>query len=141
MLLYQIPSLDSLLLLASIVLVDHGDGGLVVLVKDRWAGLGKTEIRKDGAKVLGSFGSRDGGDELGFGRGRRDSSLQFGLVRTSRTSKAKNQAGDRTTGLEISSMSRVHVSNKLEQIVLGKRRKRVVKQRMIQGVVWKFGNG
>jgi hypothetical protein len=56
------------------VLVDHGDGVLVALVEDRGTGLGKTEIRKNGAKVLGGLGGGDGYDELGFGRGRRDSS-------------------------------------------------------------------
>jgi hypothetical protein len=39
--------------------VDHVDGGLVVFMEDRRAGLGEAKFVEDGTKVLGDFGGID----------------------------------------------------------------------------------
>lgn len=122
------------------VLIDHGDGGLVVYVERSRTILSKSQLSQDGAKVLGNFCSTDGSYKFALGRTGGNSGLELGLEGNSTTGKAKTIASNRSTGLEVSGMSRIDEANKTAEIECGEGRKRSIHSWFFQRNMWQRVN-
>jgi hypothetical protein len=87
------------------VLIDHGNGFLVVFINERWAVLREAKLAKHRVEVLGNLFSS--------GRGGGSFWLHFGLKGNSTTSKGIDNASDGAPGPEISGMCSINIANKL----------------------------
>ena len=105
-----------------LILVDHSDGCHVVLVEWSRRGLGKAELVKDRAKILGSLGGLDSRNELSFGRAGSNSGLHLGLIGNGTTSKTENQTSDGSTSLDVNGMGSIDETNKVQEIMGRERR-------------------
>jgi hypothetical protein len=95
--------------------IDHVDGGLVVFVKDRGSGLGKTEFVKDSAEMLRDFGGACGSDEFGFSGAGGDGGLDLGLVGNGGTGKAEAEAGDGATSARAGGVGSIDEASEFER--------------------------
>jgi hypothetical protein len=109
--------------------VDHVDGGLVVFMEDRRAGLGEAKFVEDGTKVLGDFGGIDSSDEFGFGGAGGDGRLYLGLVGNGSTGETEAEASDRAAGARASGMGSVDETGEFE----GREASREARERGIGG--------
>ena len=94
-------------------LIDHGNGGDVVLVEQCWSFLGNTEFMKDGTKVFGNLGSMHSSNELSLGGTCSNSGLKFGLVGNGTTSKTEYNTSERALCVSVSGIGCINKANKL----------------------------
>ena len=100
--------------LGGAVLVNHSDGGLIILVEGCRARLRVAEFSKNGAEVFGDLGGVDGGNKLGLGGRGRNSGLKLGFVGDGAAGEGEDDAGDGAAFL-ISGVSGINISSELKR--------------------------
>jgi hypothetical protein len=93
------------------VLVDHGNGGHVVHMKDGGSILLVAQLEQDPTEVLSRLGGMDCSQKLSFGRGGSTDGLELGLVSDSTAGQGEDVASDGPTSFEISAMGSIHMAN------------------------------
>lgn len=108
--------------------VDHLDGRFVIFIERCRTILRKTELAKDRTKVLGNFGSFDGGEKFGLGTGGSSYGLGVAAVGDDTSSKQKAVTGGGATIAKIIGVRGIDEATKVEgRRAGGKRRKKSIK--------------
>ena len=94
--------------------INHFDGGNIICIERRRRSLGKPELGKEGAEVLGNnLGSGDGSDEFCFSGAGGSSRLRLGAIGNGTTSKSESIASSGPTLSKIVGIGGVNIANEL----------------------------
>ena len=93
--------------------VDHIERGNIVNQQTGWTRTEGIKLRQHIAKILDDLGGGDGRVELSFRRTGGDDGLNFTFPCNGGATVEYNEAGDRATGKEFSSMGRIKASKEL----------------------------
>ena len=104
------------------VLIDNGNGSLVVNIEVAGARGRKPESSKDHSKAADHLGSKNDSEELCFGAGSCNTRLELALIGDGAAAKVDEDASDGATGGKISTMGSIQVSTKF---VIGRKGRQV----------------
>jgi hypothetical protein len=113
------PLLDSKMLRSDVactrcgtLLVDHGNGCLIILVEHSRLRRRELQVCQDGTKEFCHLTSNDSGIELSFGTRCSNNRLELRLVRNSSTSETEGITSNRTARDLTRCMQRIDKANK-----------------------------
>ncbi|KAG7356323.1 hypothetical protein IV203_001009 [Nitzschia inconspicua] len=108
------PDVNMARLLSGFASIDNLDSRDIINMNWGRGKLGKRKLMENRTKVLCSFCSRNGSNELGLGGASSSDSLCLGTVSNSNFVKGKSVTGSGATVAEIIGMSSVNISSELK---------------------------
>ena len=95
------------------VLIDDGNGCLIVHVQFGRLRLSVAQFREDHAETKDHFGCKDSGQKFGFSAGSGNSGLEFALVCDGASAQIDIKASDGTSHFKVSTMCRINIGSEI----------------------------